>query len=243
MTLSIHGCCCPSGPDGQPLDGFDTDPLVFLVSEIQTGDHLFGAREFVVVIQLGGPWRSRAVVDDDQQPARANGPRRPGKDRRPVQPDGGMQELRRDQVEFAVGKAVGQVERDELDAVADAARARRLPGATQRGLGDVDRDDVPAPLGEPHRVGTLTAAQVERPARRQIGRHVGELDIDASAPDPIAFSVVLFPVRLAFRSCRQLAVRPWICQCHLPCRQRRLSRTTSTCGFGAGCANCASSAA
>src|SRR4051812_16540918 len=27
--------------DGLPLDGFDTDPLVVLVGEIQTGDYLF----------------------------------------------------------------------------------------------------------------------------------------------------------------------------------------------------------
>ena len=41
---------------------------------------------------------------------------------------------------------------------ASASAARAL----QRGIGDIDRDDVPAALGKPQRVGALPAAQIER---------------------------------------------------------------------------------
>ena len=40
------------GADGLPLDGIDTDSLDLTVTESQTGDHLFGAGEFMMMIQL-----------------------------------------------------------------------------------------------------------------------------------------------------------------------------------------------
>src|ERR1700709_379114 len=143
----------------------NTASLKFAVTETQPGDHLFGAGEFVVMVQLRYPWRRRAMIDDQQQSARSQCCKSVLECSLPVQVNRGMQELRRDQVECAVGEAIGQIELDELDAVGDATRLRSLVGTSQRSIGDVDRDDIPAPLGKPHRVGTLTTPEIECTSR------------------------------------------------------------------------------
>ena len=72
-----------------------------------------------------------------------------------------MQELSRHQIEGSLGEALGQVVRLELDPVAHPARVGVFGRTLQRGFGDVDGDDLPAALGQPHGVATLPATQIE----------------------------------------------------------------------------------
>ena len=68
------------------------------------------------------------------------------------------------------GRLLAQVGVRPLDPVGDLGPGvgRVRGGPLQRGGGDVDRGDLPAPLGEPDRVGALAAADVQRPPGRQV---------------------------------------------------------------------------
>ena len=244
MTLSIHGTTSPVGTGDLPLDLVDPDTVEF----VGTADPLrraplrrWGIRGHgPASTPTAGPSRGRrSAAARPGRTAAAALARIRGRSSRTVE----CRNCAETRSNVPSGNAVGQVVLDELDAVGDPARTRSLCGATECGLGDVDRDDVPAPLGEPHRVGALTAAEIERPSGWQICGHLGEADVDPTTPDSFAFSVVLFPVRLCVVHAASLPRRSSICQSYLPCRQRQSPRTTSTCGFDGGCGTCACSAA
>ena len=92
------------------------------------------------------------------------------------------------------GNAFGQVALDELDAVGDAADAAASL-ARPNAVSEMSTATTVQPRSrEPYRIGAFSAAQIECPTRRQIAHYVGELDVDPSAPDALAFAVVLFPV-------------------------------------------------
>ena len=60
----------PVGTDGLSLDGLYTEAVEFVGIQVHSGDHLFGAGEFVDMTQLRRPRWCLAVVDDQQQPTR-----------------------------------------------------------------------------------------------------------------------------------------------------------------------------
>jgi hypothetical protein len=139
------------------------------------------------------------VVDDHQEPTRAHSASGVAEDPRPIQPNRGMKELCRHKIERATGKAVGKVVLRELDPITEPVGIGVRSCALQCGVRDVDGDDAPPAFGEPTRIRALPAPQIERRAGCQRGRHLSETNVDATAPDPVAFAVVLLPVRLGIR--------------------------------------------
>ena len=117
------------GSCGLPFNGLDAHPFPVAVVEIQRTDDLLGAGEIVLMVQLRRPGSRTGVVDDQQQPARADGARGVPEDPRPIERNHGMQKLRGNQIEGAVRKAVGQVVLGELDAITQP------PGVSCRSTG------------------------------------------------------------------------------------------------------------
>jgi hypothetical protein len=119
-----------------------------------------------------------------------------------------MEKLRRHQLEYATRKAPVQIVALKVDTIGEIADhcVGRCP--IQCGLRDVHRRHVPAVLGEPHRVGSLTATEIERAARRHRLDHLGQPDVHPSTPHPIAFAVVLFPGLLCLRHSHAVTLPP-----------------------------------
>ena len=113
------------------------------------------------------------MVDDQQRPPRGHRSSGPPQHRRPVHRDGAVQELRRDQIEGALRKFASQITLDEVDAVGHSTGSGRLLCPDQSSGRDVDGDHGPAVFGEPDRVGSLSAAQIQNAAAIECGCDVG----------------------------------------------------------------------
>ena len=105
---------------------------------------------------------------------------------------------RRHQVRVPRQRIAGeQVDVRPLGPVRAAGLAGVLPGLLERDHGQVGAGGAPAALGQPHDVGTLTAADVKRQARRQLGGVLDQAWVGSARPDVVVGGVPLVPELLA----------------------------------------------
>ena len=109
----------------------------------------------------------------------------------PVQPDGGMQELRRHQVECAAGKLSDKSCCETRCAQQPRARASSAARCSADPRCRPRRPASRARRAKPHRRPPRNRGRAHD--RANDSDHIGETDIDPSAPDPSAFAVVPRP--------------------------------------------------
>ena len=87
------------------------------------------------------------------------------------------------------------------------ARCLRRPAATlERHRRDVERRHAPAALREPHGIGALPAAHIQRAAGIEVLDLGDERAVGATAPDPVGAGIALVPLAVVVHghSVRQL---------------------------------------
>ena len=82
---------------------------------------------------------------------------------------------------------------DEVDAVRHPTGSCRFPCSCQSGGRDVDGDDGPPVFGEPDRVGSLSAAQIQSAGAGECGCDLGQSGVYPTTPYLRLGRVMLFP--------------------------------------------------
>lgn len=181
-TWSVTSAVVPSGPVAVRRGDAARSTVQTAGSSAIPSATSCGPRVVGVRVLVPRPGRGRAVVDDQQPPARAQRVCGPAQGRRPVQFVRGVQVVGGDQVEPAVGALrEGRVQVVLLGGhpVAQAERAGQGGEPLDRHGREVDGGDAPPPAREPQRVAALAAAQLQRVAGRQVGDRLGEPDVRA----------------------------------------------------------------